>query len=51
MTTDKSVYLGNPNLKKANATTNFTPEQVEEFIKCSRSSLLHQKLYQDCLSG
>ena len=32
---DNSVYLGNPNLKKANVATNFTPDQVEEFIKCS----------------
>jgi len=31
---DGSVYLGNPNLKKANVATNFTPEQVEEFVKC-----------------
>ena len=27
-------YLGNPNLKKAN-TANFTPDQVQEVIKCS----------------
>jgi len=32
---DGSVYLGNPNLKKANVATNFTPEQVEEFVKCA----------------
>ena len=32
-TTD--VYLGNPNLKKANVPTNFTPDQVQEYIKCS----------------
>ena len=45
MTTDKSVYLGNPNLKKANATTNFTPEQVEEFIKCSQDPVYFIKNY------
>ena len=31
-TTD--VYLGNPNLKKANVATEFSPEEVEEYIKC-----------------
>jgi hypothetical protein len=45
MTTDKSVYLGNPNLKKANATTNFTPEQVQEFIKCSQDPVYFIKNY------
>jgi hypothetical protein len=29
-----SVYLGNPNLKKANTAIEFTQEQIEEFIKC-----------------
>ena len=29
------AYLGNPNLKKANVPTNFTPKQVKEFIKCA----------------
>jgi hypothetical protein len=29
-----SVYLGNPNLKKANTPIEFTQEQIEEFIKC-----------------
>jgi len=29
------VYLGNPNLKKANVATEFTPEQVKEYLKCS----------------
>ena len=28
------VYLGNPNLKKANTQIEFTQEQIEEFIKC-----------------
>ena len=32
-TTD--VYLGNPNLKKANVATEFSPEEVQEYIKCS----------------
>jgi len=29
------IYLGNPNLKRANVSRNFTPEEVEEFVKCS----------------
>jgi len=28
------VYLGNPNLKKANTKIEFTAEQIQEFIKC-----------------
>ena len=32
-TTD--VYLGNPNLKKANIAQEFSPEEVQEYIKCS----------------
>ena len=29
------IYLGNPNLKRANIAQNFSDEQVSEFIKCS----------------
>ena len=35
--TDKLIpdsYLGNPNLKPANVPVHFSPEQVEEYIKC-----------------
>jgi len=42
---DTSAYLGNPNLKKANIPTNFTPEQVEEFIKCSQDPIYFIKNY------
>ena len=28
------VYLGNPNLKKANTAIEFTQDQILEFIKC-----------------
>ena len=31
-----SVYLGNPNLKKANTPIEFTADQIEEFIKCKQ---------------
>ena len=29
-----NVYLGNPNLKKANTPINFTKKQVAEYLKC-----------------
>ena len=29
-----NVYLGNPNLKKANTAIEFTQEQILEFMKC-----------------
>ncbi len=35
MAEKQEIYLGNPNLKRANVNTNFTPDQVQEFIKCS----------------
>ena len=31
-----NVYLGNPNLKKANVAQNFTKKQVAEFMKCAK---------------
>ena len=42
---DGSVYLGNPNLKKANVATNFTPDQVEEFIKCQQDPVYFIRNY------
>ena len=32
----QEIYLGNPNLKRANVAQNFTPKEVEEFVKCSK---------------
>ena len=32
----QDIYLGNPNLKRANVAQNFTAEEVEEFVKCSK---------------
>lgn len=29
------VYLGNPNLKKANIAQEFSPEEVQEYLKCA----------------
>ncbi|UNH61302.1 terminase large subunit [Synechococcus phage S-SZBM1] len=39
------IYLGNPNLKKANVAQSFTPEQVEEFVKCSKDPVYFIKKY------
>ncbi|UYA57638.1 terminase large subunit [Synechococcus phage S-CREM1] len=39
------IYLGNPNLKKANVAVEFTQEQVEEFIKCSKDPVYFAKTY------
>ena len=34
-----SVYLGNPNLKKANVQQNWTKEEVEEYAKCMKDPI------------
>ena len=39
------VYLGNPNLKKANVPTNFSPDEVQEFIKCSQDPIYFIRNY------
>ena len=39
------IYLGNPNLKRANVPQNFTAEQVEEFVKCSNDPVYFIKKY------
>jgi len=44
------IYLGNPNLKKANIAQNFTPEQVEEFVKCSQDPVYFIKNYIQIIS-
>ena len=38
-------YLGNPNLKKANVAQSFTPDQIEEFIKCSKDPVYFIQKY------
>ena len=39
------IYLGNPNLKKANVKQEFTKEQILEFVACKNDpvylSLIH----------
>ena len=39
------VYLGNPNLKKANTPIEFTKEQVAEFIKCKKDPVYFAAKY------
>ena len=39
------VYLGNPNLKKANTKIEFTAEQIQEFIKCKEDPVYFAKNY------
>ena len=34
MAAKSDIYLGNPNLKKANTQTEFTQEHIAEFLKC-----------------
>ena len=34
MASKSDIYLGNPNLKKANTQTEFTQEHIAEFLKC-----------------
>ena len=40
-----SVYLGNPNLKKANTAIEFTQEQILEFVKCQDDPVYFAKNY------
>ncbi len=39
------VYLGNPNLKKANTQIEFTEEQIIEFLKCKEDPVYFAKNY------
>jgi len=40
-----NIYLGNPNLKKANTAHEFTEEQVIEFIKCKEDPVYFARNY------
>ncbi len=39
------IYLGNPNLKKANTQTEFSAKQVQEFIKCKQDPIYFARNY------
>lgn len=41
----ESVYLGNPNLKKANTQIEFTQDQILEFVKCKDDPVYFAKNY------
>ena len=43
--TDSSIYLGKPNLKKANTPIEFTEEQVLEFLKCKDDPVYFARNY------
>ena len=45
MSINQDQYLGNPNLKKANVATNFTPDEVQEYIKCSEDPVYFIQTY------
>jgi hypothetical protein len=40
-----NVYLGNPNLKKANTSIEFTQEQILEFVKCQEDPVYFANKY------
>ena len=44
------IYLGNPNLKRANVAQSFTDAQVKEFIKCSGDPVYFIKNYIQIIS-
>ena len=43
--TDNGVYLGNPNLKKANTPIEFTEDQIREFLKCKEDPVYFANNY------
>jgi phage terminase large subunit-like protein len=45
MTDIEKSYLGNPNLKAANVKVEFTKDQVEEYLKCSKDPIYFMKNY------
>ena len=40
-----NVYLGNPNLKKANTPMEFDAKQISEFVKCKNDPVYFAKKY------
>jgi len=40
-----NVYLGNPNLKKANTAINFTQDQILEFVRCKEDPVYFARKY------
>ncbi len=44
------IYLGNPNLKKANVSQEFTQEQIEEFMRCAADPVYFARTYMKIVS-
>ena len=40
-----NVYLGNPNLKKANTAIEFSQEQILEYVKCKNNPVYFSQNY------
>ena len=40
-----NIYLGNPNLKKANTQIEFTKEQIQEYLKCKEDPVYFAQNY------
>ena len=45
MSANGEVYLGNPNLKKANVTQEFTKKEVAEYLKCAKDPVYFIREY------
>ena len=45
MPVSDNVYLGNPNLKKANTPIEFTEENIVEFLKCKEDPVYFARNY------
>ena len=45
MAVKQEIYLGNPNLKKANVATNFTKKQIAEYLKCADNPVYFIRKY------
>ena len=45
MSKQAEIYLGNPNLKKANVAYDFSPEDVKEFVRCSQDPVYFIREY------
>ena len=50
MVTNVNQYLGNPNLKKANVTVEFTKEQIQEYQKCMDDPIYFIENYMQIVS-
>ena len=45
-----NIYLGNPLLKKANTSMEFTQEQILEFMRCKDDPVYFAKTYMKIIS-